>query len=168
MTVLDASVTREEDAVRSVREIYSGTREAEAEVEAEEEEWESYGEALARFLLTVARARGGSVLDLPGPTPEEVEQEGRVPRLPETIRSREFYLNRFGRMQEFTEAHPGRMEALGLSRGQTSQILNFIDGKRSIPVIRSRVEAWTGEPLSMDRLLDYLGILEEVGWVEIG
>ena len=58
--------------------------------------------------------------------------------------------------------------ALGLSRGQTNQILNFIDGKRSIPVIRAQVEAWTGEPLFMDRLLEYLGILEEVGWIEIG
>lgn len=165
LQILEASVSRELEAVRSVRGVYSGTSPAREKVAAVEAEWEAYGRALEGYLLQVAGARAGRLLECPEPSQTDREQAGRVPQLAEGIRSREFNLARYGPMMEFSRANPQAIHELGLSRSQTTQILNFTDGERSLPLIRGRVEAWTGESLSWDQLLRYLEILQEKGWI---
>ena len=83
------------------------------------------------------------------------------------IRAVETSLNRYGRMQTYMQEHPDAVEALGLSRGQTSQIQNFIDGNRSVTEILYWVRGMTGEELSLEQLQGYLRILDEVGWITL-
>jgi hypothetical protein len=88
-----------------------------------------------------------------------------VPRLADGIRGQEFNLGRFAGMQAFNREHPQALAELGLGRNQTTQILNFVNGERSVLTIRNRVAAWTGGDLSTNQVQAYLEILREVGWV---
>jgi aminopeptidase YwaD len=160
LTKIDASVTREVDALESVRDIYTGSPEAQEMVAREVERWQEYGRALETFVLASAGADA-----VPTPSGRETELDRVVPRLAPGIHGQEFSLGRFGRMQAYVQEHPDALDGLGLSRNQTTQILNFVNGERSVLTVRNRVAAWTGEELSLDQVVGYLDILEEVGWV---
>ncbi len=164
-SVLEASVSREMDAVASVRSVYSGSGRAEAWVAARLKEWEGYREGLERFLLAAASARGFGTLRPPAPSAEERRLAARIPRLAPGIRGVETSLQRYAPYRQWMEAHGGEVEALGLTNGQMTQILNFVDGRRSLGEIVVRVRAATGEPLSVAQAARYLEILQEVGWI---
>ncbi len=165
--VLAAAVKREVDAVASVRSIYSGSPHAEDLVAGRLSEWERYGDAMRTFLLGAAQARGIQGASVPAPTEEERPAFDVVPRLAPGIRGVETSLNRFPPMQAWMESHPGELEELGLVRGQDTQILNFIDGKRSAASILYWVRGVTGQDLSVQQVMGYLRLLQEVGWIEM-
>lgn len=165
--VLAAAVKREVDAVASVQAIYSGSPTATAQVDARLSEWESYGNAMRSFFLGAAQARGIQGASVPAPTEEERPAFAVVPRLAPGIRGVETSLSRYPPMQMWMESHPGGMEELGLARGQDTQILNFIDGKRSAASILYWVRGVTAQDLSVQQVMGYLRILEEVGWIQM-
>ena len=168
LNMISAAVQREQDALQSIRDIYTGTSGAEEVVSRELIRWQEYGDALRGFILAAATPGSGAPARPPQPTAEEREYEAVVPMLAPGIRGQEFNLGRFDRMQTFMEENPEAVQELGLSRGQTTQILNFVNGERSVVAIRNGVAAWTGEDLTVGQVADYLRILAEVGWLELG
>ena len=76
-------------------------------------------------------------------------------------------MGQFGPAQDYFREHPEALGEIGLSNAQTQQIMNYINGDRSILTIRNRVAGWTGEDLSVTQVARYVGILEEIGWVEL-
>lgn len=166
-SVLSASVRREVDAVRSVGAIHTGSAGARALVEARAQEWEAYAQGMGRWLVAAAEARGLAGARLPTPSGEEGPQRRVIPRLVPGIRGVETALARFGPYTRWVDAHPGVVDALGLSRSQTAQIQNFIDGKRSVTEILWRVRGVTGEATTLAQVTGYLDILKEVGWIEM-
>lgn len=160
---LDAAVARERDALASIHEIHSGSARVRELVDARLREWKGYGDVLAEQLATAAEVRGLEPSSGPGTgsSPEAM----LVPALAPGIRGVQTSLARYGPMQEYLDANPDAVEALGLSRSQSSQIQNFIDGKRTVGEVRLRVRGETGEPLTLDQLVGYLRVLEEVGWI---
>jgi aminopeptidase YwaD len=164
LNLMESSVERELDAVQSIREIYTGSADANARVTREVEEWEAYGDAVRGFVLAASGGPGESV-QAPTLSREERELDQLVPRLADGIRGQEFNLGRFGGMQAFSREHPQALAELDLGRNQTTQILNFVNGERSVLTIRNRVAAWTGDDLSTNQVQAYLEILREVGWV---
>jgi len=167
LNMVSAAVQREQDALRSIRGVYTGTGAAEEGVSQELTRWTEYGEALEHFILAAATPGVGGPADPPQATSEEQEYDHVVPRLAEGIRGQEFSLGRYERAQRFFQENPGALGEVGLSRGQTTQILNFVNGERSVLAIRNGVAAWTGEGLTVGQVADYLEILVEVGWVEL-
>jgi hypothetical protein len=163
-SVLSSAVARETDAVRSVDPISTGTPAARALIEARAREWESYSESMGRWLVSAAEARGLAGARLPA---QEARQRSVIPRLAPGIRGVETALARFAPYTRWVDAHPGAVEALGLSRNQTAQIQNFINGKRSVAEILVRVRGVTGEAATLDQVAGYLDILEQVGWIEM-
>ena len=168
LNLVAAAVQREQDAVGSIRGIYTGSGRSEEMVTRELARWTEYGEALRGFILAAASPEAGSPVEPPPPGAEEREFQGVVPRLAPGIRGQEFNLGRFEGMLSFLEENPRALPELGLSRSQTTQILNFVNGERSVLAIRNGVAAWTGEDLSVRQVAEYLDILSEVGWVEMG
>lgn len=71
-------------------------------------------------------------------------------------------------MREFQREHRGAIDELGLSPSQTTQILNFVNGRRSLGEILNWVRGLTGEPLTLNQLRGYLEILRDVGWISLG
>ena len=55
-------------------------------------------------------------------------------------------------MQQYEQGHPGVISELGLSQAQTEEILNFLNGRRSVGQILVRVRGVTAEPLTLDQL----------------
>ena len=76
-------------------------------------------------------------------------------------------MGRYDRAQAYFQEHPGILQDVGLSNGQTQQILNYVNGQRSVLAIRNRVAAQTGEEIAVDQVAQYLEILEEIGWIEL-
>jgi hypothetical protein len=170
-TILEAAVAREREALGSIRDIASGSAAADRLIADRELQWDLYGEHLLDLVRDYAGARA-DVSGVPSPSmPEATAEDLRyaevVPRLAEGIRGREFYLSRFAPYQAYLEDHPGALEGLGLGRGETTQILNFVDGKRSVTEIRDRAAAWSGRLLELSRVARYLEILAEVGWIDL-
>ncbi len=166
-SVLSASLEREMDALRSVDAIHTGSAGARAVVEAREAEWEVYAEGLGRWLVAAAEARGLNGARLPSASGREARGRGAVPRLAPGIRGVETALARFAPYTRWVEAHPGAVETLALSRNQATQILNFVNGKRSVAEILGWVRGMTAEPTTVDQVTGYLRILQEVGWIEM-
>ncbi|NJD19608.1 MAG: hypothetical protein FIA95_10055 [Gemmatimonadetes bacterium] len=165
--ILSASLTRETAAVRSVAAIATGTPRARALVAARVREWDAYADALGRWLVTAAEARGLAGARLPAGSGIEARRSGAIPRLAPGIRGVETALARFAPYTRWVEAHPGAIEALGLSRNQTSQIQNFVNGKRTVTEILWWVRGMTGEPTTQEQVRGYLDILGQVGWIEM-
>jgi len=163
-TLLSA-VQREMEAVRSIREIYTGSSESHAMVSREAEEWAGYGNAMREFLLHAFVTGGGDPRLGASSSMEDQEFDRVVPRLADGIRGQEFSLGQFDGMVSFSRTHPQAVSELGLSRVQTTQILNFVNGERSVLTIRNRVAALTGEGLLGSQVVAYLEVLRDVGWV---
>ena len=166
-SVLAAATRRELEAIGSIREIYSGSAGARAQVDARSREWESYAGSLVGYLQAAAEARGLAGARVPAPGRAETNAMGVVPLLAPGIRAVETSLSGFAPMRTWLGQHPTALEDLGLSRAQTTQIVNFINGKRPATEILYRVRGVTGEDLTLAQLQGYLGILEEVGWITL-
>jgi len=165
--ILSAGVDREMDAIRSVDGISTGRSQAKALVEARLVEWQGLREGLEVFFLQAARARGIPLSEIPRPSSAERAAFNVTPALAEGIRGQEFSLRDFGPMQDYQRDHPGAIDALGLSGSQTAQILNFVNGRRSVGEILNWVRGVTAEPLTLEQLQGYLEILQEVGWISL-
>ena len=155
------------DAVRSVDEIHSGSRLAQSLVDEKWGELEAYVLAMQGYLTGAAEARGMAGIPLPSPTSQEMEAMNLVPGLAPGIRAVETSLGRWVPMQEYLTANPTALPDLGLSRNQATQIQNFVNGKRSITEILYWVRGVTGEPLTLEQVEGYLGILAEVSWITL-
>jgi len=165
--IVEAAVERERDAVRSIHQIHTGSRQASQLVEEELSSWGAYGKALRDFILEAAAGGTSGRVDLPGLSQEELAQDLVIPRLAAGIRGQQFNMGQFGPAQDYFREHPGILGEIGLSNAQTQQVMNYINGSRSILDIRNRVAGWTGETISVSQVARYVGILEEIGWVEL-
>jgi hypothetical protein len=167
LNIIDAAVARERDAVRSIHDIHTGSRAARALVDEEIASWDAYGEALEAFLLETAAAGGTGPLQIPEPSAAELAFDRVIPKLAPGIRGQEFNMGRYDRAQAYFQEHPGILRDVGVSNQQTQQIMNYVNGQRSVYTIRNRVAAQTGEDLTVDQVARYLEILEEIGWIEM-
>jgi aminopeptidase YwaD len=167
VNIIEAAVERERDALRSIHQIHTGSPEANRLVDQEVASWENYRDALRDFILETAAPERSGGLQLSGPSAEDRASDRAIPRLAEEIRGQVFNLGQFGPAQDYFREYPGALEEIGLSNAQTQQIMNYINGDRSILTIRNRVAAWTGENISVTQVARYVGILEEIGWVEL-
>jgi hypothetical protein len=168
VNIIESAIAREADAIRSLHAIHTGSSWAARQVDAEIDSWSRYGDALRNFVLQRAAPDLPGGLDLPGPTAEELAFHEVVPHLSEEIRGREFNMGRFQPAQEYFRDHPGILAELALSNNETSQIMNYVNGERSVLTIRNRVMARTGSSaLSVGQVARYLEILEEIGWVRL-
>jgi hypothetical protein len=168
LNVLEAAVARERDALRSIHDIHTGSRVARESVDEAVAAWDAYGEALEGFLLDAASPGGIGVLQIPGPSAEELAYDDVVPSLAPGIRGQEFNLGQYDRAQAYFQENPGILNQVGLNNGQTRLILNYVDGQRSVFTIKKRVAAETGDPIDVSQVARYLEILADIGWIELG
>jgi hypothetical protein len=165
---VNSAIRRELDALESVREIYTGSPAATAAVDDRIAQWQLYHDAITDQVVGAARVRaarlGAPEPQAPVPGPAE-SRFLAVPDLAPDVRRLQFSLTRTEAYRAYMEEHPDVLEEMGLARNQTTQILNFVNGERSVAEIRNRVAAFTGDDLTNQQVLDYLAILEEVGWI---
>jgi hypothetical protein len=168
---VNSAVDRELGALESVKDIYTGSRDAQIAVSNRIAQWELYREGLTNQVLSYAGVRaqtlGASAPRQLPPTSEEQTYSNVVPGIHPDVMGKQFYLNGFDAYDRYSEEHPEAVSSLGLSTSQTRGILNFVNGQRSVTEIRNRVAAMAGDDLSLEQVVGYLRILRAVGWVAI-
>jgi len=98
-------------------------------------------------------------------TEEEIRYSKVVPDYHSDVKGVESYLERTDRFREYIKENEEAMKKLKLSRYQQRSIQNFINGERSVTVIRNAVLAELETDIPFDRLMGYLKILKELNWV---
>ncbi|MFH1943879.1 MAG: M28 family peptidase [bacterium] len=160
---------RETGAVGSTEEIYSGSEDAERLLHARVKQWELYGEGLENSIVEYGRVRasdlGVKFTGKPKPIAEEKTYARVIPSIHADVKGQEFYVERSPRFEAYRKEHPDVLKDVKLNRFQTTAILNFVNGKRSVTDIRNAVVAETGRDLSFDALMAYLNVLKEIGWI---
>jgi len=169
LNLANFAVTREKGAVESVREIYSGSDEARAAVSAHARQWEIYGASLDRGIREYAVSRAAA-LGTKAPAVRALGAGERragaaVPALAPDVKGREFSLEGSERHRAYVKDHPEAVKEMALSGAQRRSILNFIDGRRTLAVIRRSAEAETGTEIGFQDLARYIDFLKAAGWV---
>ena len=88
-----------------------------------------------------------------------------MPAIHPDVRGREFSLNAWERYTQYMKEHPDALKALGLTPPQAQAILNWVNGRRSVALIRRNVAAERGEDVSYAAVAGYLEVLRTVGWI---
>jgi hypothetical protein len=162
-------VERESRAVRTVREIYSGSERAEELVSNQVRQWQFYLEGLHDQILKYAEVRAAQLEVEPPRRPSlskaEMEYARVIPSIHADVMEKEFNLESSDRYTDYLEKNPDALKEIDLDRGQRRAILNFIDGERSVTKIRSSVIAETDQDLDLETLSGYLGFLRTIGWI---
>jgi len=169
VALVDLAVDREAGALRSIEDVYTGTAEAKTAVDNRVRQWELYRAGLHDQVVGYAKVKAGA-LGTNAPSGQAVDPEAKkyeaiVPAIAPEIRGQEFNLNSWERYTEYMKTHPDALKALGLEPRQASVILNWVNGRRSIALIRRNVAAERGEDISYAAVAGYLEILKTVGWV---
>lgn len=165
----ELATARERGAVESVREVYTGSDKARAAVAAHVRQWELYGDSLERQVRELAASRAAA-LKVKAPegravTREEKKLGAAVPMLAAGVRGKEFSLEQSERYKKYIEAHPDAVKGLKLNPLQRRAVLNYIDGRRTLAVIRRRAEAETGAEIAFIDVAAYADLLKAVGWI---
>ena len=170
LNLVDFAVTREIEAIDSIRDIYSGSVEARTAVDHRIRQWELYRTGLTDMVTGFAGVRA-DLLKVRAPRvarPGRIEQEYStiIPALHPNVAAKEFSLNSFGPYQEYLEANPDALREIDFGSNAAARfVLNYVNGERSITLIRDCVAAETGEDISLEAVIEYLELLKEVGWV---
>jgi hypothetical protein len=167
--LVELAAAREKEAVESVRKVWSGSDRARTAVAEHVRQWELYGAALERQVRELAGGRAAA-LGVPAPvrknaTAEERRLGAAVPELAADVRGREFALEQSEGYKKYVEAHPDAVKGLKLGPPVRRVVLNYIDGRRTLAVIRRRIEAETGVPVALRDLADHIAFLRAVGWL---
>ncbi len=171
LNLVDFAVTREIEAIDSIRDMYSGSAEARTAVDHRIRQWELYRTGLTDMVTGFAGVRA-DLLNVRAPRvarPGRIEQEYStiIPALHPNVAAKEFSLNSFGPYQEYLEANPDALREIDFGSNAAARfVLNYVNGERSITLIRDCVAAETGENVSLEAVIEYLELLKEVGWVD--
>jgi hypothetical protein len=163
------AVGREAGAAEAIKEIYSGSKEAERLVYNQIKQWQYYLEGVHDQILKYAELKADQ-MDVKAPkkpTMRKTEREYAkvIPSIHTDVKEKEFNLERGDRFKKFQEDNPEALEELGLDRNQRRAILNFINGQRSITTIRNNVIAETDKDLEFEALNKYLELLKTLEWI---
>ena len=164
LNLINFAVVRETGALESIREIYSGSPEAKIKLNNHIQQWNLYTKSLKSQIIGYAKIKAKQLkVKAPKedkPSAREKKYSKIVPSIHPDVKGKEFRLTRSSGYRAYLEEYPDFLKDLKLNRSQTSAVLNFINGKRSITTIRNRVTAETDRELSFETLVGYLDVLK--------
>jgi aminopeptidase YwaD len=168
MTV-DWAVDREVGAISSIGEIHTRSAAAQSLLGNRLEQWELYRTALRGQVTAYAKLRNGQ---FPRKAPTSLpadpllrKLERVVPAIDAAVKGQDFSLAANPRYAAHMKEHPETLKTLGLTPLQATTILQYVNGKRSIAVIRNSVVAETGQEVTLAAVAGYLDLLKTVKWI---
>lgn len=176
--LVNVAIDREVGALRSVEQIHTGSAEAKGAVNDVVQQWELYRAGLVSQVQGYAKARAAALgVKLPvekrqaaggrGKSDSTAATAARVPKLAAAVKGKEFSLNSWPAWTAYLKANPEALKKTGLAPAQATTVLNYVNGQRTLQQIRNAVAAETGQELTLEAVASYLGLLNEVGWVEL-
>jgi hypothetical protein len=169
LNLVSFAVDREIGAIKSIEEIYTASPAAKAAVGDRAQQWELYRAGLKSQVLGYARLKAEKFKIKPPveakPGPLEIKLDAVVPAIHPNVRTQEFSLGSNEAYAKHIKENPDAVKKLGLTPAQASQILNFVNGRRSITRIRNAVSAVSGQDAPLRGVADYLALLKSLNWV---
>lgn len=170
LELVELALSREKEALSSIKEIYTGSKDARRQLQHRIQQWELHENAINSQLSGYAVIKAKS-LGVKPPTPLkasklERQYRNKTPDIKKDLKRKEFYPERMDSFQDYMKENPGTFSELGLGRQQMRSLGNFVNGKRSLPVIWKSVMAETRSEIPFEKVVDLFKVLEEVGWIE--
>jgi hypothetical protein len=169
LDLVDFAIDREVAAVRSTGDVHTGSAAARALVDQRVQQWELYRTGLRSQVTGYAKLRasalGLKVVPAVAVDPLEKKYAGIVPAIHPSVRGREFSLAARESYTAYLKEHPDALKSLGLTPAAANAVLNFVNGRRPVPLIRKYVAAETGQDVSLQAVAGYLEILKTVEWI---
>jgi aminopeptidase YwaD len=168
---LRCAARREIAALWSIDEISSGSAAARAAVVRRAGQFEAYGKGLAdqawAYGRVKARELGADIDAALKPDPLRRKYEKVIPDISAAAKGREFNVGRFEGYVKYIKDHPDALKAVTISPGQTSAVLNFVNGRSSIAEIRDFASAELDADLPLAGVAAYLELLAAAGYIKI-
>jgi hypothetical protein len=169
LRIVTWSANRERAALRSIAEISSGSQAADSVLDTRERQWESYAAALRTHVLQYARARADQLHAQAPAEPQtdswQQKYQTVIPAIAPAVKGQQFALAACDKYQQAVKARPEVLKALALSRQQSTAILNYVNGRRSIAEICDSVAADLNEDVPRESVVGYLDLLRTVDWL---
>ena len=160
---------REMGALAGIEEIASGSKEALTLIANRRSQWEGYRDGLAGQVWKYGTLRASQLktaLPSLASSDKPADKKGKViPAVHPDVRGKEFSLESSDRYKKYMEKNPDALKEIKLDMGQRRALLNYVNGKRPLAVIRSYVMAETDRDLDFADLVLYMEFLKGVGWV---
>jgi len=160
---------REMAALAGIEEIASGSKEALTLIANRRSQWEGYRDGLAGQVMKYGTLRASQLktaLPSPASSDKPADKTGKaIPAIHPEVRGKEFSLESSDRYKKYMEKNPDGLKEIKLDMGQRRALLNYVNGKRPLAVIRSYVMAETDRDLDFASLALFMQFLKEVGWV---
>ncbi len=167
--LVDLATAREAGAISTTTEIFTGSEKAQGLVSSYQGQWKFYQEALNQQLADYAALKAKQLkVDAPQklkPTSEEITYNHLFPAIHPDVKAKMFSMEGSDIYKEYMEKNPDALKDLKMNSTQRRMILNYINGKRSIPEIRKWVMAETEKDLELSNMVRYLGIMKSIGWI---
>ena len=169
VNLVDFACQREAGAVRSAEDISTGSEKARGLITGQLKQWEIYSLALREQILDYGRFKAQQLGTEPPEEPRlsqlEEQHIDTIPSLRSSVRGQKFNPSQTEEHESFTAKNPDFIKNLKLDRSQQRAILNYINGRRSVTEIRNWAMAETGKNLDFEKLIGYLGYLEQIDWI---
>ena len=134
------------------------------------QQWDFYRSGIIEQIFGFARLRADQLnVSAPrerGPNRLERRNNTVIPVISASARAQEFSLTGSERYRTYMEANPDALQETGLNRSQTRLILNYVNGERSVTMIRNYISAESGQDIPLEGVVSYLEMLREMDWVE--
>lgn len=164
---------REKAAISSVAEIASGSPESTTLVRNRESLWEGYRDSLQNQVVKYTSTRAAQLKTaLPPPLSPRAASAGLaaayakvVPALHPEVKGREFSLESSDRYKNYIEKNPEALKGLKLEIPVRRAVLNYINGRRSVNVIRGAAAVETDRIVDLEAVAQYLEFLKAAGWI---
>jgi len=163
------AVQREVGALRSLREIYTGSETAKKIIYSQAAMWKLYLEKLEDVVLDYSHIRADQLKATPPQKTELTKQQEPYtkvkPSLHPDVRARQFRLGSSEVYKNYMKENPDALKGLGLNFSQRRAILNFVNGELSITDIHKLAMGETARTMDFDKLIRYLEFLKTVNWI---
>jgi hypothetical protein len=160
---------REIGAIKSVEDIYTGSEKSIELVSKYTHQWKLYQEALRNQILNYSGYRAEqlnvSLPEKPVISEEEKEYKKVIPSLTPEVKGKQFSLEGSDMYKNYVKENKAVFKSLKLNGRQRRYVLNYINGKRSVPLIRKAVMAESGKKVDYENLKIYLEFLKTIGWI---
>jgi aminopeptidase YwaD len=171
MNLLRFAARREIGALRSIDEISTGSAAAKAAVARRIGQFEAYGQSLTEqaraYGLARAKALGADIGAALKPDPLRKKYDKIVPAIAPAVQGREFNVGRFEGYTKYLKDHPDALKAVTINPGQTSAVLNFVNGRNSVAEIRDNASAELDADLPLIGVAAYIELLAAAGYLKI-
>lgn len=169
--IVDVSLSRETNAIRSLREISSGSDKSESMIGTSLQQWKDYRSSMNEYILAAAKSKAKQLgTGMPETARKDklmTKLEKTTPVIAEEIRYRIFSPDSWEPYNEYL-ANNTDAKGMNIARSRDSRTLvSYITGSLSIARIMDYARVYSGKDMDPQEVYDYFLLLEKTGYIEL-